>query len=98
MVGRVYDSGQVHRNSLNSLTGNKGIHETQLRKPARLKPGHLQGPRGKNQNRRGWRWQIAAEVFVGARSGDAPARGAVEHADLHEIGLIHFFRWRLLLR
>src|SRR5713101_5746873 len=34
--------------------------------------------------------EFAAEIFVGARGGDAAARGAVNHADLHEIGLIHF--------
>ena len=35
--------------------------------------------------------EVAAEVFVGARGGDAAARRAVEHADLHEIGLVHLF-------
>ena len=29
--------------------------------------------------------------MVGAGSGDASARGAIEHADLHQIRLVHFF-------
>jgi len=36
----------------------------------------------------GW---FALKVFVGARSGYAAARGAIEHANLHEVGLVHFF-------
>ena len=36
-------------------------------------------------------WEIAAEVLVGAGSSDAASGCAVEHADLHEIRLVHFF-------
>src|SRR5262249_33964531 len=35
--------------------------------------------------------KFAAKVFVRARSGDAAARSAVDHADLHEVRLGHFF-------
>src|SRR5207302_8541761 len=35
--------------------------------------------------------RFAAKIFVRAWSGHAPARRAVDHADLHEIGLVHFF-------
>src|SRR6266567_1191457 len=35
--------------------------------------------------------EFAAEIFVRARGGDAPARGAVDQADLHEVGLVHLF-------
>jgi hypothetical protein len=34
---------------------------------------------------------FAVEVFVGAGRGYAAAGGAVDHADLHEVGLVHFF-------
>src|SRR4029077_2964970 len=34
---------------------------------------------------------LAVEIFVGAGGGDAAAGGAVDHADLHEVGLVHFF-------
>src|SRR6266849_8199016 len=36
-------------------------------------------------------WQIPAEVFVGARGGHSAAGGAVDHANLHQVGLVHFF-------
>src|SRR6202521_258393 len=35
--------------------------------------------------------QFPAEIFVRAMRGDAAARGAVDHADLHEVGLVHLF-------
>src|SRR6266702_3677898 len=35
--------------------------------------------------------EFAAEIFVGAGGGHAPARGAVDQADLHEVGLVHLF-------
>src|SRR5947209_5684278 len=35
------------------------------------------------------RW-FAMEVFVGAGRGHAAAGGAVDHADLHQIRLVHF--------
>src|SRR5215471_17580881 len=35
--------------------------------------------------------EFAAKVFVRARSGDAAARGAVDHPNLHQIRFIHFF-------
>src|SRR5947209_4538137 len=35
------------------------------------------------------RW-FAMEVFVGARGGHAATWGAVDHADLHQIRLVHF--------
>ena len=34
--------------------------------------------------------EFAAKVLVGAGSGNAATRGAIEHAHLHEIGLVHF--------
>ncbi len=34
---------------------------------------------------------FAIEVFVGAGGGHAAAGGAVDEADLHEVGLVHFF-------
>src|ERR1700739_723972 len=34
--------------------------------------------------------EFATEIFVGSRGGDTSAGRAVEHADLHEIGLVHF--------
>src|SRR5882757_2013275 len=34
---------------------------------------------------------FAVEIFVGAGGGHAPAGGAVDHADLHQVGLVHFF-------
>src|SRR6266404_1791123 len=33
---------------------------------------------------------FAIEVFVGVRGCYAAAGGAVDHADLHEVGLVHF--------
>ncbi len=35
--------------------------------------------------------EFAAEVLVGARGGDAAAGCAVDHANLHEVGFVHFF-------
>src|SRR4029077_4735103 len=32
-----------------------------------------------------------AEMFVGQRGGDAAALGAVEQAELHQVGLVDFF-------
>ena len=34
--------------------------------------------------------EFAAEILIGTGSGDAAARSAIEHADLHEIRLVHF--------
>jgi hypothetical protein len=36
-------------------------------------------------------WNFAAKIFVGARSSHAAARRAVDHADLHQVGLVYFF-------
>src|SRR5260221_849839 len=35
-------------------------------------------------------WLFAIEVFVGVGGGYAAAGGAVDHADLHEVGFVHF--------
>src|SRR6266850_5643163 len=35
--------------------------------------------------------QLPAEVFVGAGSGDAASRGAVDQPDLHQVRLVHLF-------
>jgi hypothetical protein len=35
-------------------------------------------------------WLFAVEVFIGAVGGYAATGRAIEHADLHEIGLVHF--------
>ena len=34
---------------------------------------------------------FAVEIFVGAGGGYAAAGGAVDHADLHQVRLVHFF-------
>src|SRR5579885_2601867 len=41
--------------------------------------------------------QIAAKVFIGALGGDTASRRAVNHADLHQVGLVHFLDGVLFL-